>query len=367
MNATKVMEPTTFFATLAPQVKGDFTAQMQDLKVQLREWLGERQLTLANLLMARVYFTDAANQLQALKLHSLYTHYLSTAGFSYVEQPLLDGSKIALQIWCVRQPDMRKVLLDDGVVVEGGRVRILFQTVRFTADEAKGLDGEQQTREAFKRHVALLDKYGLTLKDNCCRTWLFVRDIDRHYASVVKGRNDLFAEEGLTTETHFIASTGIGGYGDNREAVVGVDFFSVDTEGDADVKYLKAPEYLNATSEYGVAFERGTALTMMGTRYFFISGTASIDKYGKCLYLHDVQAQTERLFLNIGKLLENGGATLADVDYLIVYVRDIADFAWVKNYMEAHFLKVPYLITEARVCRPEWLVEVECIASKKKA
>lgn len=356
------MKPSSYFATLTPEDKGSFPAQVQDLKVRLRGWLNERQLSLANLLMVRVYLTDAANQLDELRRHSLYSHYLSTAGFSYVEQPLLDGAKIALQLWCVDAPGLCKKLTGDGVVAEGEGVRILFQSVRFDAAEVMGLNAEQQTREAFKRHMAWLGKFGMNLKDHCHRTWIFVRDIDRHYAGVVRGRNELFAEEGLTAETHFISSTGIGGYGNNREAVVCMDFLSVKSGTDAGVKYLKAPEYLNPTSEYGVAFERGTALTILGDRYRLISGTASIDKHGECLYRNDVIAQTERLFLNIEQLLGSDGAGLEDMAYMIVYLRDIADSGRVRQYVEKRFPQVPFLITEARVCRPEWLVEVECIA-----
>jgi enamine deaminase RidA (YjgF/YER057c/UK114 family) len=131
---------------------------------------------------------------------------------------------------------------------------------------------------------------------------------------------------------------------------------------DADVKYLQALEYLNPTYEYGVAFERGTSLTLAGERLHLISGTASIDKYGKCLYHGDVVAQTERLFLNIEQLLADGGAGMKDLQYLIVYLRDVADYSAVNTYLQEKFSGIPYLITAARVCRPEWLIEVETVA-----
>jgi hypothetical protein len=38
------------------------------------------------------------------------------------------------------------------------------------------------------------------------------------------------------------------------------------------------------------------------------------------------------------------------------------DFNKVGNYISKHFPKVPKVITWAPVCRPGWLVEVECVA-----
>jgi enamine deaminase RidA (YjgF/YER057c/UK114 family) len=75
-----------------------------------------------------------------------------------------------------------------------------------------------------------------------------------------------------------------------------------------------------------------------------------------------VVAQTERLFLNIEQLLADGGAGMKDLQYLIVYLRDVADYSAVNTYLQENFSGIPYLITAARVCRPEWLIEVETVA-----
>ena len=150
----------------------------------------------------------------------------------------------------------------------------------------------------------------------------------------------------------------------NTQTIVAADFLSADTgANDANIRYLKALDYLNPTAEYGVAFERGTAITLWGTRYRFISGTASIDHKGCCVHRGDVVKQADRLFTNISKLLEDDGATLADMAYYIVYLRDVADAATISRYMAERYPHTPYLITEARVCRPEWLIEVEGIAT----
>ena len=48
--------------------------------------------------------------------------------------------------------------------------------------------------------------------------------------------------------------------------------------------------------------------------------------------------------------------------YFVIYLRDISDYAKVDAYMQARFPEVPRIILEARVCRPGWLIEMECEA-----
>lgn len=345
-----------------PSVRGEVRAQLDELYSNLREWMRGVCLSERNLVQARVYLTDAANQWATVQAHPLCVQLLSAGAFSYVEQPLLDGGKVALLTWFNTGRVVRLGGTPDCRVMEISGLRYLWHSVRFTEAEAAGLSSEQQTEEAFRRHVARLGQEGMVLKDNCLRTWIYVRDVDRHYAGVVSGRNRVFKAEGLTASTHYIASTGIGGYSDNREAAVAMDFLSVGGLGQADVRYLHALDYLNPTHEYGVAFERATCVDFPEGRTVFVSGTASIDKHGQCLYHGDVCRQAERLFLNVEKLLEDGDMSLSHLRYVLVYLRDVADREVVEAYMHRRFPALPYLILEARVCRPEWLIEVEGVA-----
>lgn len=350
------------FQILTPGVPGGLEVQLDALSRRLDEWMDGRGLTESTLVQARVYLSDAANQWEAVRRHRLCAAQLAGAALSYVEQAPLDGSKVAVQLWLNTSPSLRRGGTPEVRWAEMDGKRWLFHTVRF-GTEAAGLTACAQTVEAFRRHGELLAENGMTLERNCQRTWIYVRDVDRHYAGVVEGRNRVFDEAGLTAATHFIASTGIGGATGCREALVAVDFLSVEGLADGDVKYLQALDYLNPTYEYGVAFERATALTLPGCRLALVSGTASIDKHGECLYRGDVVRQADRLFLNIAKLLEDAQMQLADLKYAVVYLRDVADAAVVRDYLRSNFPQLPALVVEARVCRPEWLIEVEGIAS----
>ena len=69
---------------------------------------------------------------------------------------------------------------------------------------------------------------------------------------------------------------------------------------------------------------------------------------------------------NVEVLLAEAGAGFDDVAQMIVYLRDIADYQAVRKMYEARFPNHPKVFLWAPVCRPGWLVEMECIAVKGK-
>ncbi|MGE9292404.1 MAG: Rid family hydrolase, partial [Puniceicoccales bacterium] len=221
-----------------------------------------------------------------------------------------------------------------------------------------------QTVNILKAYHGQVEDKGFSLKENCLRTWLFVKDVDYNYQGVVEARKDFFAELGMTAETHYIASTGIEGRHANPRMNVMLDAYTVGGLAPEQIKFLQARENLNPTHEYGVTFERGTSVDYGDRRHILISGTASIDNRGQILHRNDVRKQTARAVENIIALLNDAEASMDDVAHLIVYLRDIADRADVERYIEAHYPHVPKTFVWAPVCRPGWLVEIECMAIK---
>lgn len=117
----------------------------------------------------------------------------------------------------------------------------------------------------------MLIQEGLTLAGNCQRTWFYVNDIDNPYAGRMKARNDLFVTQGLTSDTHFIASRGIAGRTAMPQSLVTMDALACKPMASHQIPYLYASDHLNRTSEYGVSFERAAALTLGDRRQVFIS------------------------------------------------------------------------------------------------
>jgi enamine deaminase RidA (YjgF/YER057c/UK114 family) len=210
-----------------------------------------------------------------------------------------------------------------------------------------------------------LESRGLTLADNCLRTWFFVKDIDHNYQELVESRKAFFLNEGLTPQTHYIASTGINGNPLCPTDIVQMEAYTVEGLHPEQVQYLKGSSHLNPTSEYGVTFERGTLMQYGDRNHVYISGTASINNHGEVLHVGNVQQQTLRMWENVEALLGEGGMTYDDVMQIVVYLRDCADFQIVKQMFDEKFPRMPIVFTLAPVCRPTWLIEMECMAVKQ--
>lgn len=326
---------------------GSFVERTTFLHHQLTEFLALELGAGRRLQFSKVFLSDAANQERELAESPLMRDCLSKAPCSVIQQPPVDGTKIALL-----------------VKTSDEEARFVFHSVRLTDAEAAHQSSYVQTVMLFDKYLEAMARLGASLRDHCVRTWIYVRDIDANYAGVVRARNDIFRQHGLTPDTHFIASTGIGGRTGERNVLVAMDFLTYPQIEQQQICYLEALDHLNPTHEYGVAFERGTRLDFPSCSQFLISGTASIDHHGEVVYVGDVRRQALRLLENIGALLANGGGTMADVRYFIVYLRDLADACDVEAVLKEHYPDVPRLLTLAEVCRPMWLVEMECIAER---
>ncbi len=100
-------------------------------------------------------------------------------------------------------------------------------------------------------------------------------------------------------------------------------------------------------------------------RQVLISGTASIDNRGRIVHAGDVRRQTQRMWENVETLLNEAGCGFGDMGHILVYLRDVADYAVVEELFEERFPGIPRVITLAPVCRPGWLIEMECMAMKQ--
>ena len=301
--------------------------------------------------LMRFFLSDPANQTAQLHERLGFDCPISVIG-----QAPLNGTKIAAMVWCRQSAAICRV---------GDR---MHKVTERGIDEYWFTGGLSDSEGSYNQTVALLDELsaglesqGLTLETNCMRTWLFVQNIDVNYKGVVDGRNTVFDRHGLTPDTHFIASTGIEGRTADHKNKVMLDAVAVSGPGVL-VKYLHGESHLNRTSQYGVRFERGTVVEYPDRKHVYISGTASIDNNGKILYEGDIESQTNRMIENVEVLLSEAGCGFGQVGSMIVYLRDAADYAVVKKIFDTRFPDCPRVIVQAPVCRPGWLVEMECIA-----
>jgi enamine deaminase RidA (YjgF/YER057c/UK114 family) len=303
----------------------------------------------------RYFLSDAANQADDIIVADV-----TDCAKSIIQQAPLDGTKVAL--WVYLMSNVQTGLTKSGLYeVRHGEFRHLYNASAHNL----AANSEYQMRLLFNEYIMQLAEEGCTLSDNCIRTWLFVNDIDLNYGGVVRARNQVFFTQGLTVHTHFIASTGIGGRQADPNVLSQMDNYAVAGIKPEQIHYLYAPTHLNRTSDYGVSFERGTYIDYADRRHVFISGTASINNKGEILFPKDVEKQTRRMWENVEALLKEADCTYDDVCEMIVYLRDVADYELVRSLYEERFPGKPYIIVHAAVCRPGWLVEMECMALKK--
>ena len=317
----------------------------------------ETQLEGASSVIKRYFLSDAANQYETL-LSSVPE--APACACSVVEQSPLNGTKIAL--WVYLQKGIGAGTFANGLYkVQHGAYTHLWGGTSIS----HAPNSEEQTSLMLKEYVMQLLSNGGNLLNNCVRTWFFVQNVDVNYAGVVKARNEEFYTQNLTNKTHFISSTGINGRNADPKVLVQLDTYAVLGIKPEQMQFLYAPEYLNPTYEYGVSFERGTRMDYGDRRQVFISGTASIDNKGNVLYLGDIRKQTERMWQNVEALLQEAECSFDHVGQMIVYLRDTADYAVVNKMFEERFPGIPKVIVHAPVCRPGWLIEMECMATKE--
>ena len=132
---------------------------------------------------------------------------------------------------------------------------------------------------------------------------------------------------------------------------------------------------LNEAYDYArpSSFSRGMRLDLGELVVLLISGTASIDESGVTVHVGDFRAQCRRTFRNITELLAAEGATWHDIVRTSCYLRDIdRDYAEFNEERTAFFREqgldpLPASTgIQAKLCRPELLVEIEAIAMFKK-
>ena len=301
----------------------------------------------------RYFLSDATNQVPVIQERDACT-------VSYIQQPPLDGSKVA--VWLYLQKGTEVKPMNNSTIVRHNGYQHIWT---FGLMDSTSATSYMQTWQTLFIYIDILKLFQATLEGNCVRTWFFVRDVDTQYGGLVKSRRECFVEQGLTPETHYIASTGIGGSPYDPKALVQLDSYAMTGFEPQQQRYLYGLSHLNRTIEYGVTFERATLMQYGDRNHVFISGTASINHKGEVMYVGNVQQQTFRMWENVETLLNEGGMSYEDVMQIIVYLRDSADYEMVKGLFDQKFPRIPTVFTLAPVCRPTWLIEMECIAVKK--
>lgn len=356
-----------FFVITAPPGNIGFKEQIEHIEANYAAKIQALGLTAQTAVFRRIFLSDALNQTETVRQSQLARDSQGhPVAVSIIQQPPMPYAKIAFLAYHIesKKPLSSQRLSPSHVLIRKNELGYLWSTNLSAQDSGKSLSMGAQTRSVFAGLISGLCAAGGDLYNNCVRTWLFVHDIDIFYQGMVNERRALFFEQGLNGDTHFIASTGIGGSGTYPNDMVTMDAYSILGLQPEQISYLNDFGMLCSANKYNVTFERGTRVSYADRSHYFISGTASVDKQGSTIHPGNVLKQLDRTLENIRSLLKAGKASLSDMMYMIVYLRDLSDFDCVKERLRERSPLVPTIFVQAAVCRPEWLIEIEGVAIK---
>lgn len=347
---------------LKPLRYGHFSDQLEWLDSAMQDALEQFNLDRNCIVFRRFFCSDLPNQEAELRKHPFCNpDGVANGAVSLINQPPVAPAKATLWVYCIKDPLSPNAGIKNGTSfsLERGDLKHVW-TTGCTAADVTG--SHAQTNAIFGEFLASLQQDGMTLEDNCLRTWFYVKDVDANYNGLVVARNEVFDTCGLTKNSHYIASTGIQGSSADIHALVMMDAYAIKGIRPQQIQHLHALEYLSHTHKYGVAFERATAISYADRKHVIISGTASIDSEGEVVHVGDVMRQLDRTLMNIGALLDQANATMDDMQHFIVYLRDPSDAEIIRDILKERIGDKPFLVVTGPVCRPEWLIEIEGIA-----
>jgi enamine deaminase RidA (YjgF/YER057c/UK114 family) len=289
---------------------------------------------------------------------------------TYVEGAPVGREGLAgIHVLAARADSSRLVSDGDGVlgrVADGPSARFLG-----LSDVGRRVAGRlapgptEDTGATIDSAVALLEREGYGFRD-VARTWFYLRDILDWYGPFNAVRNAAFQRLGLmgrNGDGAIPASTGIEGR-NARGGWCTLDLIAARGRPGArfEMKRLHNREQNEAT-EYGSAFARGMAVTLGDCRYFFVSGTASIDDHGATVHVGDFEAQTKHTLAAVSALLEGAGAALPDVRQATAFLKNPIDLRSFERIADRAGLSgVPMVTTVADVCRDDLLFEIDATA-----
>jgi enamine deaminase RidA (YjgF/YER057c/UK114 family) len=340
-----------------------FKEATEELAESYASVLNDNGLDDTTLQFTRFYFSDIVNDYKCL-IESKLFGMVKNGAVSFIQQAPLAGGQLGILVYHIKSDSSSKYKKTSfgiqKIYTEGEHYSLLWNA---GLSNKKYKDSAMQSLRIFSDLSLDLKNYGMNVRNNTLRTWIYVRDVDNNYAGMIDARRELFNVIGLTADTRYIASTGIEGQTYDTSALVAMDALSIQNIKEEQIIKMEALENLSSTAVYGVTFERGTRLRFGDRSHMHISGTASIDNLGNIMYESDIRRQTVRTLDNIKALLSPHGATLSDMQYLIIYLRNTKHLKLIEDLIAQIVPEnVPLMPVEGPVCRPGWLIEMEGVA-----
>jgi chorismate lyase / 3-hydroxybenzoate synthase len=227
--------------------------------------------------------------------------------------------------------------------------------------EESGRPLEQVARELYARVIAEVREAGFPY---FVRMWNYVGGINEHdgaqerYKLFCAGRHDAFVDAGYHHDVDLPAASAVGMHGRGV-----ITYFLAAREPGTQVENPRQVAAYNYPPQYGAkspSFSRAT----VWNDTVFVSGTSSVIGHATA-HAGNVPAQLDETIRNIDAVLAQTGRSLANVTSAKTYVRRASDFEEIARRLEGVLPNNIYV--EADICRVDLLLEIECVALRRRA
>ena len=119
---------------------------------------------------------------------------------------------------------------------------------------------------------------------------------------------------------------------------------------------INPPQFPTPIAPYSAGARAGNTV--------YVSGVLALGEGGVVLHVGDAQAQTRHVLETIKTTLEAAGATMTDVAFNHIFLRDFADYAAMNKVYAEYFpgAKPARYCIRADLVKPECLVEIASVA-----
>jgi len=288
----------------------------------------------------------------------------SDAPVGWVENARTDNL-CGVHLWAISGVDAIPVHADGrriGTLLEGKFVRYLRLVGLLPTNPAS--PQPSQADDIFRQMDKALAEQHMTFA-NVLRTWFYNNDILAWYREFNGVRNAFFRERGVFNGM-MPASTGVAGRNAIDAALVG-GLIAVEAKNPA-VKAFAVPSPLQSSAaDYGSSFSRAVELDLPDHRRLYVSGTASIDRSGKTVFIGDCRAQVKQTMEVVQAILRSRSMDWKDVTRSLAYFKKAPDAFLFEAYRKDSKLPAfPAVVVENDICRDDLLYEIEVDAVKTK-
>lgn len=124
------------------------------------------------------------------------------------------------------------------------------------------------------------------------------------------------------------------------------------------MKKVIAPKNLHRPFGYAHAIQIGHTI--------YISGQIPLDQEMNVVGKNDIVAQTERVYENLKRVIEDAGGTMSNIVMLNIYCTDIEAFDKKTRHLRkkyfGHYYPAVTAVEVKRLYRPDFMIEIEAVA-----